>query len=211
MLEKIIGVILILAGIGGLSNHFITSVIFIVLGIYLLKDNKSKKAKELEKIEKVEVNQTYSYNEFETYVAGITKTNIDGKNIQKLVKDYLKDNADSDDFGGLSKKELKEELYFETKVYKYELDETNTIKLVPEPTNKYDKNAIMIVHDEMGHIGYVPAKHAIQVKKIIDSGIKELSIKLRGGPYKISEEDDYGEEIIKTVNSKFYFNIYIKY
>lgn len=42
--------------------------------------------------------------------------------------------------------------------------------LIPEPTNKHDKNAIKIVHAEDGrHLGYVPAEETDDVRKWVNN------------------------------------------
>ena len=42
------------------------------------------------------------------------------------------------------------------------------IKLVPEPDNKYDPNAIGIIFEDVGHIGYVPKELTESIAKFID-------------------------------------------
>ncbi len=39
-----------------------------------------------------------------------------------------------------------------------ELEEDDTLVLTPEPTNKFDKDAVIIGSDRVGMLGYVPAK-----------------------------------------------------
>lgn len=39
--------------------------------------------------------------------------------------------------------------------------------LKPEPTNKFDKNAIKIIHESGKHIGYVPAKETAAVRRFV--------------------------------------------
>ena len=82
-------------------------------------------------------------NTFGTYIAGITKTNDEGLDVQEIVKNYM-------DFSG-------------------DIIESGKLRLVQEPDNPYDKHAIKIFHDDIGHIGYIPAKHAVKVNKIISA------------------------------------------
>lgn len=77
-----------------------------------------------------------------------------------------------------------------------------------EPENPYDEHAIAIIHEEMGHIGYIPRKHIHKVKKLIDCG-RDLSIKiiLKGGRYKYY---DGFEEKIKTASNPYYLDLIIE-
>lgn len=68
-----------------------------------------------------------------------------------------------------------------SRVYKYEYYR-GPAQLVPEPTNKYDANAVMVVVEGI-HIGYIPSERCLQVKKIIKSGYS-ASIEIYGGPFK---------------------------
>lgn len=49
------------------------------------------------------------------------------------------------------------------------LEEGDELDLVPEPTNKYDPNAIQIVADGK-HIGYVPRKFSAEVAAMLEVG-----------------------------------------
>jgi len=52
-----------------------------------------------------------------------------------------------------------------------ELEEGMALQLVPEPTNKFDPNAIQI-HADLGSLGYVPAKTGEAL---------EIAVRLRDG------------------------------
>lgn len=150
-----------------------------------------------------------------TYVAGVKYKNPYGQSRQKLIKDYVKechncDIFDKDDYDYVSDKDIEEAYDFgwEKRYYQYELEEFDTIKLVKEPENPYDEHAIAIIHEEMGHIGYIPRKHIHKVKKLMDCG-RDLSFKiiLNGGRYKYY--DGY-EEKIKTANDPYYLDLIIE-
>lgn len=141
-------------------------------------------------------------NKFETIVSGITKKNSSGKDRQNILKKYVEENYDfntfdRDDSEYWSPQEIKD---FDFRVYQYELYEENTIELIPEPENPYDKNAIKVVHKEMGDIGYIPKKDNKNLAKFIEDchGDVNLSIELEGGRYKY-----YNGEMI-TNGSKLY-------
>lgn len=141
-------------------------------------------------------------NKFETIVSGITKKNSSGEDRQNILEKYVKENYDfntfdRDDSEYWSPQEIKD---FDFRVYQYELYEENTIELIPEPENPYDKNAIKVVHKEMGDIGYIPKKDNKNLAKFIEDchGDVNLSIELEGGRYKY-----YNGEMI-TTGSKLY-------
>jgi hypothetical protein len=62
-----------------------------------------------------------------------------------------------------------------------ELEEGMALQLVPEPTNRFDPNAIQI-HCDLGSLGYVPAKTGeanevsglLRQGKVLDVTLKEL-------------------------------------
>lgn len=150
-----------------------------------------------------------------TYVAGVKHKNSYGQSRQKLIKNYVKeyhncDIFDKDDYDYVSDKDI-EDAYdngWEKKYYQYELEEFDTINLVREPENPYDEHAIAIIHEKMGHIGYIPRKHIYKVKKLMDCG-RDLSFKiiLNGGRYKYY---DGFEEKIKTASNPYYFDLIIE-
>lgn len=53
-------------------------------------------------------------------------------------------------------------------------------KLIPEPTNKYDKNAIKIVVDGV-KIGYVPAEMTGTIKQMLKKDRYQFLVTIRGG------------------------------
>ena len=55
-----------------------------------------------------------------------------------------------------------------------EVQEGDDLLVIPEPTNKYDKNALKIVYESLADktpvmIGYVPGKLSAQVSAFLDS------------------------------------------
>ena len=147
-------------------------------------------------------------NTFDTIVAGITKDNVAGKDRQKILKSYVKENYDynrfdKDDSEYWSTADIKE---FEWEVYQYGLFEEGTIDLIPEPNNPYDKNAIKVVHKVMGDLGYIPKKDNVNLANFIElnSGNINLSFDLEGGKYKYYD----GEKII-TGSKPYGLRIYV--
>lgn len=149
-----------------------------------------------------------------TYVAGVKYSNPYGENRQNIIKDYIKENHDvnlfdKNDPNYVSNKEIEEESVYDfgKKYYQYELEEFDTIRLDKEPYNPYDENAIGIIHEVMGHIGYIPREDTGKVKKILDSSEKlEYRLKFYGGSYKYYDEYEYK---VKTDSTTYSFKLFI--
>lgn len=148
---------------------------------------------------------------FDTYVAGVTYKNPNGVSIQSILKEYVKENYDTnrfdkDDYDYWTNKEIEE---FEFEVYQYELYETGTISLVPEPDNPYDSNAIMVIHDDMGMIGYIPRDDNTNLAIFLRNNFDDISVdmELKSGPYKYY---DLETDKVKKKNNPYYLRLYIK-
>jgi HIRAN domain len=148
---------------------------------------------------------------FDTYVAGVTYKNPNGVSIQSILKEYVKENYDTnrfdkDDYDYWTNKEIEE---FEFEVYQYELYETGTISLVPEPDNPYDSNAIMVIHDDIGMIGYIPRDDNTNLAIFLRNNFDDISVdmELRSGPYKYY---DLETDKVKKKNNPYHIRLYIK-
>lgn len=145
-----------------------------------------------------------------TIVAGITKENNDGESIQKILKKYVK-SVCWDEYEDLSNKEIIDFYSDESKVYQFRTSEVDTIKLVPEPDNTYDPNAIMVVHDKMGHIGYIPEKDTEKVRWCMKNyNNYDIYFETRGGDYKQVTYNDYGNPVVKKFQNHMYINLSIR-
>src|SRR4030067_322468 len=83
-----------------------------------------------------------------------------------------------------------------------EVEEGDTVTLLPEPTNKFDKNAIKLIYesplsDEGVMIGYVPKKISAEVLAFITTGGAKLCTVIKFSPeekqwnqLKVRIEDD---------------------
>lgn len=148
---------------------------------------------------------------FTTKLVGITQIDNDGTDRQESIKNYVLENYDNNTFDKEdsmyhTNSDIKEDGY---EVYQYWLTEKDTIKLVAEPENPHDPNAIMVIHDKMGKIGYIPRTDNVELAKFLedcDNDVK-ITINLDGGPYKIYDDDQ--EKVIKKDDKPFYFKIYI--
>lgn len=149
------------------------------------------------------------------YVAGTQHNNDKGKSIQKILKNYIKENYDSNDFSYWTNKELIESDY---DIWEYDLSETNTVTFIPDPGNDYDKTAIKIIHKEMGRVGFVPRK----LKKDFNQFIKECpnfetNLIFRGGRHKYVDYDDEDDDypwnyedvklVVKTETKPYYLDV----
>lgn len=132
---------------------------------------------------------------------------------QKLIKKFIKDeikNEMIEAYGGLSTKEIKEkyegiEVYEipEGHIWKGSYKNNGYIKIEKEPDNEYDKNAVKIILEEYGRIGYVPKNQNVEVAKILEEK-ENISFKMEitGGKYKLwdgdemeTDEEEYGINI----------------
>lgn len=148
---------------------------------------------------------------FDTIVAGITHKNPNGVSIQSILKKYVKENYDTDrfdkdDYDYWTNKEIED---FEFEVNQYELYETGTIALVPNPDNPYDPNAIMVIHKEMGMIGYIPRNDNINLAKFLSNDFENIKVdmELESGPCKYYDLET--DKVIKK-NNPYYLRLYIK-
>lgn len=200
-MKKFIGVASIFLGILGLFVLFvdfnilsiISSGILIFLGRNLINSNKSKdsgiyKSKESKTASEPvpKVVKTPKPNHIYFNVVGISAKNDVGKDIQTLIKDFVKEEIEMenvDTYEGLTNKEI---LSDDLEVYEVDIYGDYEIELVPEPENPYDLNAIKVIHDEIGHIGYVPRDMTSKVSEAIENDAV-LEWKLVGGKIKYAD------------------------
>lgn len=96
-----------------------------------------------------------------------------------------------------SKKELIDDCMVNERVWQYDFDPTD-VKLVPEPGNPEDPNAIKVIVDGE-HIGYIKAGSCAHIQKLLKGNrILSISCEITGGPYKYISED-YDEDKDKDV------------
>lgn len=88
-------------------------------------------------------------------------------------------------------------------IYKYKYQETEA-RLVPEPNNPHDPNAIMVLVGS-AHVGYIPAARCHEIKKILNR-VKSVTAHIRGGDYKYHS----GGEVFK-LQSDFSIKLEIKF
>lgn len=215
ILLKILGILLILSGLTLLlTEDFLAGLFSILFGIYLLKYKKSNKQNKnanskntIESPKSIIAKKQPSLDQhFFFNVVGISKKNDRSEDIQKLIKEFVKDELE---YGGLDKYEgmtNKEILEYEEDVYEVDIYGFDEISLEPEPENPYDSNAIKVIHDEIGHIGYVPRDSTDRVKTALQNDY-DLEWKLVGGKMKYVDQDEYKVRT-KTLNYGIVINIY---
>ena len=124
--------------------------------------------------------------------------------IQREIKSMVKEEKDINDlYEGLSNEKILEKYLDEDKIYEVRMSGDHEIQLIKEPENKYDPTAIKVVHEEIGHVGYVPAADCKKVKKAIEDGYS-VEWRLTGGKYKVIENDsEKNMKVVKINNNTF--------
>jgi len=124
--------------------------------------------------------------------------------IQRDIKSMVKGEKDINNlYEGLSNKEILERYSDKDKIYEVKIYGNYEIQLIPEPENRYDHNAIKVVHKEIGHVGYVPVVDCIKVKKALEDGYL-IEWRLIGGKYKCIEYDSEKDKKVVRVNNNEY-------
>lgn len=126
-------------------------------------------------------------------------------------KENFYDILSEDYFWDMTKGELVELGMIDEPIYKYE-NGGGEAKLIPEPDNQYDPDAIAVYVDDT-HVGYVPSKKCAKVKRLLDSGtIVYAFAEIYGGPFKIIRENDDDKYTISKKDHDFgvQVTLYIK-
>jgi len=162
---------------------------------FLFKKDKNK----LVDTAKVEQNVIKPKEEITFKVEGI----FDGI-IQREIKAMVKEEKDIDYlYEGLSNEKILEKYSDKTKIYEVYMHGDHEIKLIPEPENKYDSTAIKVVHEEIGHVGYVPVVACKEVKKALEDGYL-IEWRLIGGKYKCIRYNSEKHKKVVRVNNHEY-------
>lgn len=122
---------------------------------------------------------------------------------QELIKE-----SDDVPYLGYTSKEIKEELIFNDRFYKYSPFELSDVDFAPEVDNQFDPNAVKIVVRGY-HLGYVTKSKSRKVLRLTrDSNNEVVKIaKIYGGDYKdIDPESDK----LRTVKDSFKIRIKLK-
>lgn len=124
-----------------------------------------------------------------------------------LCKELIKESNDAP-YLGYSSKEIKDELIFSDRFYKYSPFEFSDVDFVPEIDNQFDPNAVKIVVRGY-HLGYVTKSKNRKVLRLTTDPNNEVVkiAKIYGGDYKdIDPESDK----LRTVKDTFKIQIELK-
>ncbi len=204
-MRKVFAVVVILAGLvgllmfacGGGIGDLLLACFLIGIGTFLFKGAKPKKidttstSDTVDTVNKVPV-QPQKKTTIDFNVAGVTKTNDAGQNIQRLLSKLAKQELESvEAYQGLTNKEIREDYYGERVYEVSDVSGYDDVYFTLEPTNPYDPNAIKVFHKQLGHIGYVPRETNVKVGRLIDGAEYGVFWELVGGKFKyVDEEDD---------------------
>lgn len=128
-------------------------------------------------------------NEF--FIVGAMKDKELNKNFELSVNELI-NRVKRVEYGNDTNSELKNVLEIYDKIYKYNPLQSSDIKLIPEPENEYDKNAIA-VYLKNRKVGYVKRNETEDAAKYMKQNLKPLA-KISGGPFKTL---DYFDEIVE--------------
>ncbi|NEU29948.1 hypothetical protein GN156_04045 [bacterium LRH843] len=133
-------------------------------------------------------------------ITGVTQKNDEGKEIQDLLKriaNGYKKNDHIESWDGMTKREMleygEEQTEFEGQII------LDAVRLVPEPTNTYDPNAIKVfIKDVNGgehHVGYIKREDTAKVTELIQSdNFKSIDVSFTGGKHRSVEFDTVADE-----------------
>ena len=107
-------------------------------------------------------------------------------------QEELKELGYENDMYTLSKKQLIEEAPEDEPIYQYNFYPSD-VKLVEEPDNPHDSNAIKVIVDGT-HIGYIKSGSCSRVRNLLKSGnVLDISAEIYGGNFKVLFMNDDGE------------------
>lgn len=135
---------------------------------------------------------------FETYHFEVAGTSYKTDVIESLSTE----NPEYEEIYELSAEERDQKYRAGDFIYKY-LFRINTVTLVPEPTNPYDKNAIMVLIND-SHVGYIKRVDCLSVKELMASNNIFIEAKIYGGPYKFAITQYSTEHIVFRNSSSNY-------
>ena len=186
------------------------SLLLIGLGAYGLIKHKKTTKEQGEDISNIATVLKDSKDTLQTYYFRVAGTHYHQVELAGMVKQENEFITTDEKWDGYTNKEIKEHTYDyqeETRFYEFPILELfEEVKLIPEPTNEYDKNAIKVVIKDI-LIGYVPSDEAEAVKKVMGK-MSGLNASIVGGRYKYY---DVVDETIVTNQSDYNVNININY
>lgn len=190
-------------------------VILFLVGIFPRQSNTEQLEYEIEELDKLLVvrikdrikNQEIDERTIYDVVLKVKGISYRQEAFSDLCQEIVKE-SDDVPYLGYTSKEIKEELIFSDRFYKYSPFELSDVDFVPEVDNQFDPNAVKIVVRGY-HLGYVTKSKSRKVLRLTtDSNNEVVKIaKIYGGDYKdIDPESDK----LRTVKDSFKIQINLK-
>lgn len=160
---KLLSILIIVGGVVLMLISPALGLFFVALGaLFIFLTRKPKKGKETE---------TRTYD-----IAGLSYHEEDLANIAQKSEEYE-----------YTKKQIIDNELEDEKLYKYTFPSFG--KLEKDPQNEHDKNAVKVLCGGV-HIGFIPAKNAVEVSEIMDKKkITRVFIAIDGGEYRLYDSD----------------------
>lgn len=204
MLLKVLGVFLLLALIGG--NPVVGVPVALGVIAYIIYNKKNPKTQIAATKELIKPIANIKRSKISFNVTGITKPNDKGENPQQNIKEFVKQYIEMNGYSYMDMTN-KEILEHGEDVYEVDIYGSDDISFKQEPDNPFDPSAIKVIHDEIGHVGYVPKDLTKKVWNIVSSE-HDIEWKLVGGKFKYI---DYEEDKVKTKTNTYGISIELLY
>lgn len=190
-------------------------VILFLVGIFPRQSNTEQLEYEIEELDKLLVvrikdrikNQEIDERSIYDVVLKVKGISYRQEAFSDLCQELVKE-SDDVPYLGYTSKEIKEELIFSDRFYKYSPFELSDVDFVPEVDNQFDPNAVKIVVRGY-HLGYVTKSKSRKVLRLTTDSNNEIVkiAKIYGGDYKdIDPESDK----LRTVKDSFKIQINLK-
>ena len=190
-------------------------VILFLVGIFPRQSNTEQLEYEIEELDKLLVvrikdrikNQEIDERTIYDVVLKVKGISYRQEAFSDLCQELVKE-SDDVPYLGYTSKEIKEELIFSDRFYKYSPFELSDVDFVPEVDNQFDPNAVKIVVRGY-HLGYVTKSKSRKVLRLTTDSNNEIVkiAKIYGGDYKdIDPESDK----LRTVKDSFKIQINLK-
>jgi len=187
-------------------------VILFLVGIFPRQSNTEQLEYEIEELDKLLVvrikdrikNQEIDERTIYDVVLKVKGISYRQEAFSDLCQELVKE-SDDVPYLGYTSKEIKEELIFSDRFYKYSPFELSDVDFVPEVDNQFDPNAVKIVVRGY-HLGYVTKSKSRKVLRLTTDSNNEIVkiAKIYGGDYKdIDPESDK----LRTVKDSFKIQI----
>lgn len=106
--------------------------------------------------------------------------NVAGTSFRQM---EIKSLGTENDYYSMTKRQLVEECMENENIYQLDFS-PNLVKLVEEPMNEHDPNAIKVIVDDI-HVGYIKKGSCSHIKKLLrENKIYNITADIHGGKYK---------------------------